>query len=1008
MKTSSIRILALLFAAWAADSRRLPIKTYTSADGLARNHIECIVQDSHGFLWFCTPEGLSRFDGYGFVNYHREQGLPGDYALDFLETRRGVYWVATNGGLARFHPDTRGASRFQAVPLNGPHGAAMPLWLYEDPRGGVWCPSRYGILFYLGPHDTAFQPLDFHVTAWEVTALLEDRQGVLWIGTPDGLYRRARDGSIARFELPQGFSHAYLMALLEDRQGRLWIGTRDGLIRLEGGQMRVYTAKDGLPGNRIEALLESSDGTLWTSGGGLAEWTPAEPENGHEFQSYTVEEGLSDTTTTVLAEDRFGNLWIATNGGGVMKVNRSGFITYTSADGLQSPRALLESRQGDLCVVFKASDDLFRIARLDGRRFTAFRPAWPPFAKHAGWGGSQIAIHDHTGDWWIATENGLCRFGPMDRVGQLAGARPKAVYTTRDGLVSDDIFRIFEDSRGDIWIGTGATTGGLARWDRRTGTVRVYSEADGLTAQGVPTAFTEDRAGDLWISLFNRELARYRGGRFTVFTHDVVGGPLNRVFTDSAGRVWASTSRGLVRIDDPAGDRPRFVLYTTAQGLSSNDIGEITEDRFGRLYAITGRAVDRFEARPDGLRQVRHYTTADGLAPGELRLAWSDREGSVWIGTSQGISHLIPGPDPVLPPPPVLVTGLSAGGVAQAISELGESDLAGLRLPQTPLRIDFTGLSFAPGETLRYQYMLTSLDRDWSAATDQRTVTYASLAAGSYRFLVRAVASDGAVSPHPAAVSFTIPPPFWRTWWFLCGCAMAAGSLAYALHRYRLAQLLRLAEVRMRIATDLHDDIGASLSQIAILSEVAQTRANGSQNGTPLAEIAGISRELVDGMSDIVWAINPEHDHLSNLVYRMRRFATDLLDGKNIALRFQSSVGENDPKIDANMRRQVYLILKEAIHNVVRHSAAKSVEVELEQIQEALVLQVGDDGRGFDPSAQFEGHGLASMRKRAAALDGTIAFSSSPGLGTTVRVSVKLKPVRSLAMLRGRWTAPVR
>jgi len=347
------------------------------------------------------------------------------------------------------------------------------------------------------------------------------------------------------------------------------------------------------------------------------------------------------------------------------------------------------------------------------------------------------------------------------------------------------------------------------------------------------------------------------------------------------------------------------------------------------------------------------------------------------------------------------------GGAPQLVSDLGEANLSGLRLPQSPLRIDFSGLSFVPGETLRYQYMLEGADRDWSAPSDQRTITYAHLAAGHHRFLVRAVASDGALSPEPAIVAFTVLPPVWRTWWFFTACAVAAAGAIYSLHRRRVAQLLAVANVRTRIATDLHDDIGASLSQIAILSEVAQSGANGPRNGTPLKEIAGISRELVDSMSDIVWAINPEHDHLSNLVYRMRRFATDLLGGQGIALRFQTSVADHDLKVGANVRRQVYLIFKEAIHNTARHAGAKSVEVELDREDGRLLLRVADDGRGFDLCAKSQGHGLRSMRARAAALDGTVEFESSVQ-GTTVRVSVRLEAERRLAMLRGKWPSGFR
>jgi signal transduction histidine kinase len=244
----------------------------------------------------------------------------------------------------------------------------------------------------------------------------------------------------------------------------------------------------------------------------------------------------------------------------------------------------------------------------------------------------------------------------------------------------------------------------------------------------------------------------------------------------------------------------------------------------------------------------------------------------------------------------------------------------------------------------------------------------------------------------------------WRRGWFLAISFAAAAFAVYALHRARLARLLAVADLRTRIATDLHDDIGASLSQIAILSEVARRGedSRAGRNSTTLSEIAGISRSLVDSMSDIVWAINPEHDHVSDLSHRMRRFATDLLGGQGIVLGFRSSAAEDDPRIGANTRRQVWLVFKEAVHNLARHSDASRADVELSVTHESLVLTVADDGRGFDPAAPTDGNGLASMRRRARDARGTLAIASAPDGGTRVTLTVQLGPPGFLSVLRGK------
>lgn len=220
-----------------------------------------------------------------------------------------------------------------------------------------------------------------------------------------------------------------------------------------------------------------------------------------------------------------------------------------------------------------------------------------------------------------------------------------------------------------------------------------------------------------------------------------------------------------------------------------------------------------------------------------------------------------PGPEPPSQPPPVYIGGLTVAGVPHAISELGEAEIRELRFAHTQnqVRVDFFSLGFAPGEILRYQFKLEGAGGDWSAPTNERTVFYANMRPGTYRFMVRAVNADGLTSEQPASVTFTILAPVWQRWWFITLAVAATSLLIFAAHRYRVRRLLELERIRTRIATDLHDDIGASLSQIAILSEVArrEVRAENTRATRPLMQIAAASAELVDSMSDIVWAINP-------------------------------------------------------------------------------------------------------------------------------------------------------
>jgi signal transduction histidine kinase len=299
---------------------------------------------------------------------------------------------------------------------------------------------------------------------------------------------------------------------------------------------------------------------------------------------------------------------------------------------------------------------------------------------------------------------------------------------------------------------------------------------------------------------------------------------------------------------------------------------------------------------------------------------------------------------------------------------------------------------------LRYQHKLEGVDQDWGAFTEQRAVHLANLAPGSYRFLVRAVNAAGVVSEIPATFSFTILSPVWQRWWFLALAATMVGLAGYVVYRYRVAQLLKLERMRTRIATDLHDDIGSSLSQIAILSEVSRQLLGKEQNGVSesLAQIANTSRDLVDSMSDIVWAINPRRDRVSDLTQRMREFAGDLFTARDIEFSFRVPAGGLEVRLDSDMRRQLYLIFKEAVNNAARHSRCTRAEIEFEVAQDRLLLQVRDNGRGFDPNddagTSRNGNGLASMRERARALGGEIEIISQANPGTAVKLNLPLSP----------------
>ncbi|MCA1817932.1 MAG: histidine kinase, partial [Acidobacteria bacterium] len=992
-----------------------------------------------------------RFDGYTFTSYGTAQGLPQASVNDLLETRAGEYWVATNGGLVRFDPQGAPASRVSyanearqhappmfmtIVPEDEDRYARTFTVLAEGHDGAIWCGTLKGVYrlaelggrFALQPVEVGM-PSEFGEQRY-VYGLVEDHFGSLWVGAPSGLYRRWADGASARYTSREGLPDNFLQTLLLDHRGQLWAGTRDaGFFRVGFDETHAppvveltVSPHDFDQSGWINQLFETSDQKLWVATArGLLEYLPGGDAAGKPYRLYTTKNGLSDHNVASLGEDAGGNLWLGSaRGTGAMRLSRSGFVTYDEQDGVNSVFSVFADRAGGVCLrgyvlgdkrasVFDGGKlDLLnlsqatywpRFGRFDGQRLTWFVPD-ALGGEDFGWVGEGVTLQGRrSGEWWIGGGAGLYRFPAADSFTGIKGARPLNFFGRESALGARQVFRVFEDSRERIWVSTIYSTAragnGLALWERETQTLRDLTGAANLPppADDLARSFGEDRAGGVWIG-FSTGLARFRDGAFAFFgaRDGVPPGAIIDIYTDREGRLWLASARsGLVRVDDPEAARPTFTGYTTAQGLSGNVVSAVAEDSYGRIYAGTGQGLDRLDPATG---RVKHYTTADGLAGGRIAAAFRAPDGSLWIGTSQGLSRFQPEPERQAPAPPVLLTALSVAGAARRVSALGETEM---RLPDLPagasqLQIDFVGLGFAPGESLRYQYMLEGADAEWSAPSAQLTVTYARLAPGRYRFLVRAVNADGRVSDAPASVSFRVLPPVWARWWFVALAALAVVGAAYALYRYRVARLLEVADMRTRIATDLHDDIGANLTRIAILSEVAKRQygnGGGDEHGeSPLASIADIARESVASMGDIVWAINPERDSLLDLVRRMRRHADEVFTLRDIALEFDAPGEERNLKLGAGVRRDLLLIFKEAVNNAARHAGCARAQIELRADDAWLSLTVSDDGTGFDTAGAAEGHGLANMRRRARKLGGGLEIESAAGRGTTVRLRV--------------------
>ena len=996
-----------LAAAPPARAHTLPFRLYRSADGLARDAVLRVVPDRRGFVWFATEEGISRFDGREFRNYGPGEGLPPQSVWDLLPARDGSTWAATSAGVYRMAPGATAvaAPLFALVPLGGAEPAPRARRLFEDDAGRIWVATQTGVFVFEREGD-AWRPsavplIDERgaVLSAPVRAFAADRDGGLWIATRnDGIFRTQPDaGSAVRW--PMSLTAPMdVRALLGDRLGRLWVGTLDGILLLTPDRARrafdarmAVRAAEGLPSSSVQDLAWTADRRMVAgTDGGAAIIAGAEDAAAPLVVPLTRDDGLPAVRILAVAEDDDGDLWFGAANEGAVRLARRGFVSFGPRDGLRflANAGLTFDRAGRAVLATRLLPLAFVVNRFDGARFSSASVKLPPGFRDLGWGSHSVAIETRDGDWWIAAGDGLLQYRGRRSLQDLEARPPDRIYGEADGLPSSSAFSLFEARDGTLWVGSGSVSlrfPCLAR--RRPGTDRFESPTlgDPLRRGGLPNGFAEDRSGALWIAYENGGLARVRGDRLEPVgdrsVDDIV--PAG-VFADSRGRVWAFGA-GLVRIDDPAAEQPTSRIYGVADGLSSRDVNCATEDRWGRIYFGTGRGVDRLDPATGS---IAHFTADDGLPVDEVRVCGTDGAGALWFVSDGAVSRLVPEPDAPADPPQVLVAGVRVAGVAAAVPEMGTALVDGLVLApgQRQLAIDVLGLGGATRQ-IRFRFRLSGADEAWSAPQPERTISFAHLAPGRYRFEARAVDEGGRESVVPAVVAFTVQAPVWRRAWFLALAGVLLALAGWLLYRAHVSRLVEIERLRTRIAMDLHDELGSALGGIGILAGVAAEEEVSEIERRALARrAADAAGELGHALTEIVWTLRPGNTRLDALAYHLAEQGGRLFAGR---ARFATEFPAAWPHATMTLavQRHVQRIALEALHNAAQHAGASRVTLGLVPAERGWTLWVEDDGRGIDPDAvprEGGGLGLAAMRQRAASIGATLRIESPAAGGTRV------------------------
>jgi ligand-binding sensor domain-containing protein/signal transduction histidine kinase len=945
-------------------------------DGLPVFSVNSVARTPDGYLWVGTEEGLLRFDGVRFtpIDQRRFPDLRATIMV-LLTDRSGVLWAGTDRGLVRWRD---GVSR-RYTTNDGLAGERI-VSLFEDRDGVLWIATRSGLSRLDGERFTTYtrrEGLPHEI----VQSVTQAPDGTMWIATNGGL-TRLRHGQFSTLTMKDGLASDLVQSVYADRDGVVWAGTFAGLHRLDtNGRITRYTTTDGLSHNLVNEIVQDAQGTLWLStyGGGLTRYRSG------RFDRFTAATGLSADFVNTVFLDRDGSLWIAMDHGGLGRL-RDGLLTpYTTREGLphDSVRVVMEDRAGALWIGTHGGG----LARLQDGRITTFT------TKDGLLSDLAFALAEDThGRLWVGTYNGgLSRF-EHGRFHTIAG----------DRLARNQFITVMQEDRaGAMWLGTYG--GGLKRFvnDEMT----TFTTRDGLADDSI-SALTLDASGALWVGTY-AGLTRYADGRFTTFKakDGLPGEEINALFPDSDGSLWVASDHGGLsrvkngRITPLEGARPLF--ETGLLGILADDRGDFWYSSNRGIYRVSRQELHELA---DGRRTsvaVVHYEAADGMKTQECNggtqpSGWRARDGTLWFPTQQGVIAIDPSRlrAAAAPPRPIVEEVIVDG------ASLMDTLTARLAMPMMKpgsrqVEFHYTATYLSASDRLRFRYRLDGYDSAWVDAGPRRIAYYTDLPPGAHTFRVAAAIDDGPWSEREGVLAVHVAPRFYQTWWFASVVCVAFGGALWGAHRYRVNQLLAVERVRTRIASDLHDDIGSSLSQIAILSEVVTARVAPAPADVsePLARIGSLSRESVDAMGDIVWAVSPDLGTPVHLSQRMRRLASDLLPARGIELQFDSS-DEGQVQLGIETRRQVFLIFKESLHNVVRHANATDVLITLTIGRRALRLVVADNGKGFAETGgavDAAGQGLRSMKRRAETIGGRLSITSAPGSGTTIALDAPIR-----------------
>jgi signal transduction histidine kinase/ligand-binding sensor domain-containing protein len=981
-------------------------RTWQREQGLPHNSVRAIIQTRDGYLWIGSDDGVARFDGVRFVSFGLREGLRNGLVRNLLEDREGALWIGTaGGGLTRWYE-----GEFTTLTVTNGLPADSITALAEDNSGRLWIGTENGLVFRQNGQISSSSAAEAF-KGKRITTLYKDNAGVLWVGVKGaGIFRLAGE----RFEplTNQGVETLLLDShcLLVDQASRIWVGAGDDFVLCrEQGQWRRYRIPRHLARPYISSLAEEPDGTVWAGSvsEGLFQFKAG------KLTAINASSGLSDNLVESLSVDVEGNLWVGT-GAGLTRLRRKSLTAFGYNEGLGygAVHGLAETAPG----IIRAAKPGEGLYCWEGRTFSRCDvPGLPLMEVNA-------LLRGKDGACWVAANGGVHQLAaPTERssAAQLIGLKNLNVLSlaeARDGLWAgtregelwrlrgkewaveplppprSPVTAIVNDRDDVVWVGTD----GAGLYQMKGGVRTRFSKQGGLLSDSIRTLFL-DSEGGLWIGTAGGGLSHWREGHLNTFTaqEGLPDNTISQILEDSAGRLWLGSRRGIARV-------------------RKNELADLAAGKVSAIYP-------QIYGQPEGMLSEE---CTGGFHPAGLKT----KAGLLWFSTLKGAVVADPRPQTLDTPPPsvvleqVLVDSVEAdlrprprsrrkpaSGSAAAAGAKPGSEIK-IAAGKRRLEFQYTGLSFSAPERVRFRYRLEGLDSDWVDAGTRRAAFYSYLPPGNYRFRVIACNSDGVWNQEGASLALAVSPRFWQAWWFVGAFALALlGSVGGAVrfvekrklqgHLEQIEQERALERERARIAQDLHDDLGSSLTRISLLSHLAKAdKDNPGQVEIHANKISQSASQTVRALEEIVWALRPGSDTLQSLVDYISHFANELCEGDSLRCRLDLPRDLPAVPLPPEMRHNIFLIVKEALANALKHAAASEIRLQVKSSSDSLEIVVQDNGRGFDPAALAENserHGLGNMRRRTEAMGGTLETRSAPGGGATVRLFVKFPPAQT-------------